>query len=186
MWIEAGPQGWSWSAPAPDGDRMAIAFVDVEALREASCEQREALYVHWMRSATLFRPLFAGLRVGGLVIRDATCREAAGPRTMRAVHAGDAALAMDPLSGLGLQAALRGGVHAAAIAHTILSDGDAFAAMEFRDRAHAEQLAAHLRHVAAFHAEQGDARDVVLARSVADLRCRCRYLPCRCHATIRL
>ena len=61
---------------------------------------------------------------------------------------------MDPLSSQGVQAAIRSGLQASTVAHTMLSGGDATAAMEFHRHAQHAAVAAHARFTSQIYAAQ--------------------------------
>lgn len=145
--VEALQDAWCWGAATADGGLETAVFVDMR-----SCAGRgRAALSDWqaslLRESTLFGPAVQGRRPDALSLCDATPRTtdaAVGPDVIRV---GDAAFAPDPLSSQGVQCALRAGVQAAVVVHTILSGGDAEAAMAFYRETVRNSVAAH--HVAA-------------------------------------
>ena len=63
--VEAGPGGWYWGAPLPNGLFNATVFVDTRSLRDQSIG---ALYHRLVASSELLRPCLAGTRVGSVQV----------------------------------------------------------------------------------------------------------------------
>jgi flavin-dependent dehydrogenase len=154
--VEAAPVGWWYSAPAA-GDRMvAMLMTDADLCREARLGTRTA----WqdLLSATGL----TAARIGGPVVAGPRAVPAAGQRLQREhvdtpwLGVGDAALAVDPISGSGVVRALRTAADAAGCVQALLGsdqrDVQALAAYEAaRDR----ECAAYLTERAAYYgAEQ--------------------------------
>jgi flavin-dependent dehydrogenase len=153
--VEAGEDCWFWGAPLPDGSVAALVFVDPARCAGLDRGGRARLYHALLRRATLLAPCLTGTLVGDIRVRDATCRVAdTRLQSEMRISIGDAALAMDPISSHGVTAAMRSGVQAGIIAHTILSGGDAEAALEFHRDTLLQATAVHRRAAGALYAGQ--------------------------------
>lgn len=134
--VEATPMGWWYSAPAA-GDRMvAMLMTDADLCREARLGTGAA----WHRLLSATGPTAA--RIAGPAVAGLRAFPAAGQRLERAdvdapwLGVGDAALAVDPISGSGVVRALRTAAAAAdAVLAVLGGDRGALAAYEAaRDR----------------------------------------------------
>ncbi|HEU5442994.1 MAG TPA: FAD-dependent monooxygenase, partial [Steroidobacteraceae bacterium] len=119
--IEAAPQGWCWLAVS-----RGMGWLQVTSSRkEASL--RLGLDRHIGRFIATVPGLAAALAdaapLGTPLARAATATLSADPRMAGMLRVGDAALALDPLSGQGVYEALRGAHITAAAAHTFLATG---------------------------------------------------------------
>lgn len=115
--IEAFPDGWVWSAPVVGGRRDVTVMLDPEGGGEPEERYREAVR----------RVDLAGFVTGDLLtpVRAADVtpyrlRSAAPAGGPALVAAGDAASALDPLSGLGTMKAMDSGLTAAVVLRTAL------------------------------------------------------------------
>lgn len=119
--IEAAPQGWCWLAVS-----RGIGWLQVTSSRKEP-SLRLGLGEHIRRFVTALPRLAAALAdaapLGGPVARAATATLSADPRIAGMLRLGDAALALDPLSGQGVYEALRAAPIATAAAHTFLATG---------------------------------------------------------------
>ena len=125
-WIEATPSGWWYSAPGIDGRWSAVFFTDAD-LAGGSC--RRTLAARWSQ-AVAEAPRTAGrLReIGfpspdsiGLHVLAANSYTTSQCQGRRWLAVGDAASAVDPLSGQGIERALRGAIRAARTVDAILT-----------------------------------------------------------------
>lgn len=138
-WIESGPEGWAWLAVREPGE----AYLQVTVGDPRGLPGGGALAGHLDRLTAGFpqisRLLAAAGRPGPVLARLAGVAVADQPAAARRLRVGDAALALDPLSGHGVFEAIAGGFAAAAVVNTILGrPGDAALARRFyRDRLHA-------------------------------------------------
>jgi flavin-dependent dehydrogenase len=137
---EAIADGWLWGAPLPDGTFRSMLFIDADLLRRRGIHRPELSdffrLVH--ASSRLFRTLALDADFAELEACDATRFSDPEPIGETFVKLGEASLALDPLSSMGVQKAIQSAVTAAAAAHTILSGGDSQAAVEFfREDQHA-------------------------------------------------
>ena len=125
-WIEATPSGWWYSAPGIDGRWSAVFFTDVD-LAGGAC--RRSLAARWShavaegpRTAGRLRELeFPSSGSIGLHVLAANSYITSRCQGRRWLAAGDAASAVDPLSGQGIERALRGGIRAARTVDTVLN-----------------------------------------------------------------
>jgi flavin-dependent dehydrogenase len=124
--IEAVENGWWYSAPVP-GDRMIFAYMTDSDLWEKSGwrDLLKSAPLTWERADTL--EMLSPIRI---VSAASVLREPVhGPNW---IAAGDAALAFDPLSGLGVHKAIESGLRSsAAIARHL--EGDSEAMMEYEN-----------------------------------------------------
>lgn len=143
--IEPWSQGWCWLAD--DGEQVFVQLVGAA---------RAGRPAHWFEAAA---------RVPGL--GEILAAPAAGPLVARPAHArlgraspdpglwrvGDAALALDPLSGQGVYEALRGAAVVAAAVSTVLEGGDAALAARFVAERYREAWSRAVDSAARFYAE---------------------------------
>lgn len=145
MRIEAVCDAWLWGAPGADRSASILAFVDAHCCGGLDYAARDALYRCLIGRSVLFRDWVRGGLSGRIAVCDATLRADPEPVTHSSIKIGDRAFAMDPISGQGVQAALRSAIHAGAVVHTILCGGDADAAIEFYRDALSSAAAQHRR-----------------------------------------
>jgi flavin-dependent dehydrogenase len=154
MFVEAGERVWFWGATTPDGNMATIAFVDPTICSGCNDQERRSLYHALITQSRLFGQRSREMILGEMRVRDATSRVDHEPWTPDALRIGDRAFAMDPLSSQGVQAAIRSGLQASVIAHTMLSGGDVTAAMEFHRHTQHAAVAAHARLTSQIYAAQ--------------------------------
>ena len=106
-----------------------------------------------------------------IAICDASAFVDEDPFSEHEIKVGDAAIALDPLSSQGVQAALRSAVQGGAVVHTLLSGGDVGAALEFYRNAVTE-LAAHHQTIAAKYYFR--LRSLAQCKILAHAVCCCR------------
>jgi 2-polyprenyl-6-methoxyphenol hydroxylase-like FAD-dependent oxidoreductase len=125
-WVEATPSGWWYSAPGVDGRWSAVFFTDADLIPHA--RRRDRLQ-SWRDALAEAPQTLARLRAIGWMSTD----PGDAPRVIAAnsyvsvrcqgnrwLAAGDAASALDPLSGQGIERALRAGIRAADAADALL------------------------------------------------------------------
>jgi flavin-dependent dehydrogenase len=131
--IEPVERGWWYSAPSPDGRLVAVLMTDVDLLpRRAG--GADALWDAQRRAAPhTDRRIGAATPIAETKVRPAHFRALLAPAGDGLVAVGDAAAAIDPLSGRGVLHALSSGVDAA---EAILRDheGDAGALARHGER----------------------------------------------------
>lgn len=118
--IEARPDGWWYSAEIPDG-RLALAFMtDADLARDGRLHLGEG----WRGELEAAEPTRARVRLDSLdgrtIVRAASSHLLDPPVGSRWIAVGDAALGLDPLSGMGIGNALASGMHAARAVHAAL------------------------------------------------------------------
>ena len=156
MLIAAGLHSWLWGAPLADGSYAVTCFVDTSRCAALERAARRQLYRELIADTSVDGLLDRAELVGDIKVRDATCRLVVDPVTDRSIKIGDSAFAMDPLSSQGVQAALQGGIQASIVVNTILSGGDAVAAMTFYRQAQQNAVTRHLRTAGEIYASQSD------------------------------
>ena len=146
MRVEAIEKGWCWGAFLPEGNAEVSVFLDTGDCAGLGGSDRLRLY----RAALAGSDFFGAVKstTTNIAVCDASAFVDEDPVSEHAIKVGDAAIALDPLSSQGVQAALRSAVHAGAVVHTLLSGGDLGAALEFYRNALAD-AAAHHRTIAA-------------------------------------
>ena len=154
MRVEALADAWLWGAPVADGCYDVAVFLDMHDCAGLRRSTREALYRSRIEQSDLLRFCARGELTGALAVRDATCGMAEDVVSKSSIKIGDRALGMDPLSSQGLQAALRSALHAGAVIHTILSSGDADAALAFYRDSIQRAAASHRRTTQEIYASQ--------------------------------
>lgn len=125
--LESVEQGWWYSLPLPDGDVLAAHLTDADLLPSGSGELTE----YWRRRLAETHQTRARLR--GFRLKEERLQvRAAGTTRLQNVAgegwlaAGDAAVAYDPLAGVGVARALESGIGAAsAIAAHLCGDSEA-------------------------------------------------------------
>jgi flavin-dependent dehydrogenase len=120
--IEAIEQGWWYSAPQPGGGLVATLMTDADLIDASG---REGLLAFWRRTlekAPLTRDRLTRFSFDkDLEVRRAESGYAYPDRGPRWQAVGDAAVARDPLAGVGIAQAIRSGVEAAANVDRILA-----------------------------------------------------------------
>ena len=151
--IESFPDGWVWSAPVVGGRRDVTVMLDADVAGKPEESFREAVR----------RVDLAGFVTGDLLTpvraadvtqyRLAPACSAEGPLL---VAVGDAASALDPLSGLGTMKAMDSGLTAAIVLRTALArPPDATSALAFHTEKEAGLAAEAEERIAGFYAEEG-------------------------------
>ncbi|MHA7777776.1 flavin-dependent monooxygenase QhpG [Roseibium sp. M-1] len=135
--VEATPQGWLWTAEQTDFGRFLQISIDVDDLSgagQAALQSRLARFLDQTQLSTRFGALSFE---GRLIARNAGLVLSAPELTLPVIPIGDAAVAIDPLSGHGLFWALSSALSAVPIVLTILEDarkGPELAARFYRSR----------------------------------------------------
>jgi flavin-dependent dehydrogenase len=146
MRVAAIENGWCWGAFLPDGNAEVSVFLDTADCAGLGGSDRLRLYRAALAGSDFFRAMKP--TATNIAVCDASAFVDEDPVSEHAIKVGDAAIALDPLSSQGVQAALRSAVQAGAVVHTLLSGGDLGAALEFYRNALMD-LAAHHRTIAA-------------------------------------
>lgn len=119
--IEALPQGWCWLAMSRGMGWLQVTSSRKEPSLRSGLKQHIGRFVAGVPQ--LAAALSDAVPLGNPVARAATATLSAGPQTAGMLRVGDAALALDPLSGQGVYEALRSAHVATAAAHTFLDTG---------------------------------------------------------------
>ncbi|HUO96777.1 MAG TPA: hypothetical protein VMT92_11170 [Steroidobacteraceae bacterium] len=141
-------RGWCWLAD--DGESVYVQL----AGRAGDAAPR-AWFADAAREIPALRPILAAPRAGPATARPAHARLGRAGTDPGLWRVGDAALALDPLSGQGVFEALRGAVAVAAAVVTVLEGGDAGSAARFVAARHRESWRATLATAGGFYAENG-------------------------------
>jgi flavin-dependent dehydrogenase len=120
--IEAVENGWWYSGALDDGSRVMAFLTDADIGRALQLAVRD----HWLNQLrqTIFLRRAEGPILHGPIVRSAMSQHAEPVCGSDWLAGGDAAMALDPLSGQGIVAALRSGIFAAYAAGDWLSRGD--------------------------------------------------------------
>ena len=106
LYIEAADNGWWYALPAADGGYFAGFCTDRNEVKKRHATLREFLILE-LRHTHLLAPLLPGVTCNSRITgRTAGARAFAGAAGDGWIAVGDAAYAPDPLSGLGIEAAL--------------------------------------------------------------------------------
>ncbi|WP_331771700.1 tryptophan 7-halogenase (plasmid) [Embleya sp. NBC_00888] len=132
--VEAGPDGWFWGAPLPDGTFRAMAFIDPDLLRRRAVRRAGLgrFYRDLLAASTLAAHLADARLTDGVAVCDAGSYADPLPVAEDLIRLGEAAFAIDPLSSCGVDTAVQTAMAGAVTVHTLLSaDGDRAAALAF-------------------------------------------------------
>jgi flavin-dependent dehydrogenase len=145
--IEPWSQGWCWLAD--DGEQVFVQLV--------GAARGGGRPLHWFPAAAAevagLREILAAPAAGPLVARPAHARLGRASPDPGVWRVGDAALALDPLSGQGVYEALRGATAVAAALRTVLEGGDAALASRFVAERYGEAWWKAVASAARFYAE---------------------------------
>jgi len=144
--VEAVAEGWWYTAPLPGGRMVAALMTDAD-LGARHLLRDTAGWTERLRSAPLTRARVAGCAPEGPLQLAAAASSCLAPGAGNAWLAiGDAAVALDPLSGDGVRCALRSGIRAAEqVGHRLA--GDAAALRKYDAKlARAFDVYLHKRH----------------------------------------
>jgi len=149
MRVEAIKAGWCWGAFLPGGVAEVSVFLDTSVCAGLDATGRQRAYHSALRDSDFFGALQSPAT--RLAMCDASAFVDEDPVSDHAIKVGDAAVALDPLSSQGVQAALRSAAHAGAVVHTILSGGDVDAAITFYRSAVADAARHHRTIIGEFY-----------------------------------
>ena len=120
-WMEPFQEGWAWGMRSRSGRWWLTLFIDAARMRGRDVRE-------------IYREICSTLRLQpsghgwheplNLLTRLVTPTAADGPLATHLFHAGDAALARDPISSQGITAGIAHGLRVAAAIHTCLRDPD--------------------------------------------------------------
>ena len=130
--IEAVEQGW-WYTGALDGDTRIVAFMtDAGIGRDPDLARVEGWLERLRETRYVARTVGAALPLRGPLVRPAGSQHLEPVCAEDWLAVGDAAMALDPLSGQGIVAALRAGIFAAYAIGDWLSGSDPCALLHYR------------------------------------------------------
>jgi flavin-dependent dehydrogenase len=168
--IEAGMDAWFWGSPLPSRCYAAAAFLDSARAAGLGGYDRMRLYRRLLSRSKLLKNLLTNRFCGPVSVRDATSRLANDLIGDDFIRVGEAAVAIDPLSSQGIQAALLSAIQGSAAVHTILTASfESGAAFEFY-RERQQDLAAKSRLTAArfYRAHRGESQFWKKRQAAAD------------------
>lgn len=126
--VESMPDGWWYTAPLPGGRAVAVFMTDIDRLKELRLEMSQTF------QTCLSQARHISARLASCKMLDKPHVYPAGTHQLSPcvgpgwVAAGDAAVAFDPLSSLGIGYALSSGIQAARIVHQRLAGKEELAA----------------------------------------------------------
>jgi flavin-dependent dehydrogenase len=122
--IESAEHGW-WYTAALDRDLRSAAFMtDADIGRDLQLSKLQNWQERLGETNHIARALRHAIQVRGPLVRSANSQHLEPVVTEDWMAVGDAALALDPLSGQGILASLRSGIFAAYAAGDVLTRGD--------------------------------------------------------------
>lgn len=154
--VESTPLGWVWAARDGRGQAFVQASVDAEAAPLKGAAHLRATLVQILEQATAVRKFLAGgAPCSAISARNAGAVLAGHLVDQKHIRLGDAAFALDPLSGHGVFEAVGGALAAAAVIHTLLAkpQNTGLARTFYRDRAR-ESFWHHAQMGRAFYAQE--------------------------------
>ena len=123
--IESVEYGWWYTGALKDGFRVAACVTDADIGRDLNLSNEQSWRKCLQGTLHIARAVGDDTRpVRGPVVKSAASQHLDTVHGANWLAAGDAALALDPLSGQGILAALRSGIFAAYAAGDLLSKGD--------------------------------------------------------------
>lgn len=152
--VEAFADGWWYTAPLPDGRRVAACMTDTDLARGLRLDEEGAW--HDLLRATgprVSAALAKAVPEGDPVVRAARSRRLEPVAGDDWLAVGDAASTFDPLSSQGMLKALRGGIFAAYAAGDLLANGDDSGIARYR-RFVQQEFAGYLRTRARYYADE--------------------------------
>ncbi len=119
--VESFPDGWAWLAARSDGRRYLQLTLDAESAHLPAKPQLSAWFTEKLRTLTQVTPFIEGAQpVGEVYGRTSTAILSETNVGERWIRVGDAAMAVDPLSGNGMFQALSSALQAPAVINTII------------------------------------------------------------------
>jgi flavin-dependent dehydrogenase len=154
--LEAGPNGWLWGTPLPNGAYRAMAFTDPEQLHRSGV--RRSSLAGFLQSllggSELLRELAEERPASAVAVCDATGYHAPDPVAEDRISLGEAAFALDPLSSSGVDKALQTAMAGAVTVHTLLDPGgDRKAALTYYRDSQLSSVEQHARWAGGHYAE---------------------------------
>jgi flavin-dependent dehydrogenase len=153
--VESLADGWLWAGRGDDAHATVTLFLSPRTVRSWPHKEHPTHFFEILRSSSLAASKSASRIVSNIVVRDATPAATATLADSGIMRAGDAALALDPLSGQGLQHAFVSAAQVAIVLHTMLAREESSAlAQEFYRARHAEAAGEHALSCRAFYKRQ--------------------------------
>ena len=154
--VAAARDGWVWGAPKPDGGYTTSVFQDGR-LAKAGRDR-----IAWTRHIVAESGILNGAArielAGDVAASNATMHVAVAQERLSLFRVGDAALALDPISSSGIQAALQSAVDTALAIHTLSEEPCQGLMVEsFLERRLDRRAARHAAWIAAFYGEAAKA-----------------------------
>jgi flavin-dependent dehydrogenase len=154
--VAAARDGWVWGAPKPDGGYTTSVFQDGRFAKAG--QDRTPWIRRIVAESGIFKDAVHPELAGDVAASNATMHVAFAQERLSLFRIGDAALALDPMSSSGIQAALQSAVDAALVIHTLSDDLRADVMVEsFMERRLERRAARHAALVAAFYGEAAKA-----------------------------
>lgn len=154
MFVEALSDAWCWGASMPGGQFSAMVFSDTVSLRSLRRQGLEQFWRSQLAKANLFADIALLPLVRPLEARDATTYCAADPVSRSLVRVGDASLSLDPISGTGVEKAMRAGLTAAIILNTMILRPDRTElCVRFYGERHRETVSNHVQWSSEFYSQ---------------------------------
>ena len=154
--VESLADGWLWAGRSDKAYAAVTLFLSPHTVRAWRQAKRPAAFLDMLRGSSLFGGTGSAPRlVSNITARDSTPALRAPITTNNVLRVGDAALALDPLCGQGLQHALVSAAQAATVLHTLLvREGSSRIAREFCLTSHAESVREHVSACKTFYRRQ--------------------------------
>jgi len=147
--VETAPEGWWYSSPLPAGGVLVMLLTDADGSRHRGLADGAAWRAALARTDHTRSRLRGAPPVGTPVVHPAGTSRLARTDTRPWLAVGDAALAVDPVSGSGVVRALRTAAHAAETASALLRGDDP--AVVGYEAARDAECTEHLLERAAFY-----------------------------------
>lgn len=118
--IEAGQDAWYWGVPLPDGTYNTLVFVDPKWFRSAPGSSMSERFVALINRSGLMEDCRDPELIAPVRAIDATSYLDSDCVAPTRIQLGDAALAIDPISSMGVQKAIQSALSGAIVANTLL------------------------------------------------------------------
>lgn len=154
--VAAARDGWVWGAPRPDGGYTTSVFQDGRFAKAG--RDRIAWLRRIVAESGIFNDAARAELAGDVAASNATMHVAFAQERLSLFRVGDAALALDPISSSGIQAALQSAVDTALAIHTLSEEPcEGLMVESFLERRLERRAARHAAWVAAFYDEAAKA-----------------------------
>ena len=119
--VEALAETWLWAGRGNEADAAVTLFVSPRTVRGWPLGERQTRFLQALQGSSLTASGNAPRMMSNLIARDATVVERTPLSDDGLLRVGDAALALDPLSGQGFQHAVVSAAQVAIVLHTMLA-----------------------------------------------------------------